>query len=103
MQCHPPNKLLPKLKDLKSFSIPYAVRDNTTSCAVYDLRASVSLMLHSICKKLKVGEFKPTTISFQIVNCFVKYSIGFLEDVSFHIGKLFIPYNFMGMEIEEDA
>jgi len=56
-------KLPPKIEDSGSSSIPYAVGDVSISRALCDLRASVSLMPYSICKRLQVGELKPTTIS----------------------------------------
>jgi len=46
------NKLPPKLSNPGSFSIPCSVGDVTISRALCDLRASVSLMPFSICKKL---------------------------------------------------
>jgi len=56
-------KLPPKIEDPGSFSIPYAVGDVSISRALCDLRATVSLMPYSICKRLQVGELKRTTIS----------------------------------------
>jgi len=47
-----PNKLPPKLSDLGSFSIPCSIGGLTISRALCNLRASVSLMAYSICKKL---------------------------------------------------
>jgi len=40
----------------------------------------MSLMPYSICKWFQVGELKPTTIFIQLVDRFVKYPIGLLED-----------------------
>ena len=62
------NKLPLKLSDLGSFSIPCSVGGLTISRALCDLGASVSLMPYSICKKLQVGDLKPTTISLQLTN-----------------------------------
>jgi len=62
------NKLLPKLLDPGSFSIPCSVRGLTISKALCDLRASVSLIPYSICKKLQVGDLKPTAISLQLAD-----------------------------------
>ena len=75
------NKLPPKLSDPGSFSIPCSVGDMTISKALCDLGASVSLMPYSICKKLQVGELKPTTISLQLADRSVKYLFDILEDV----------------------
>ena len=74
------NSLL-SFSDPGSFSIPYSVGDVTISRALCDLGASVSLMPYSICKKLKVGNLKPTTISLQLADRSVMYHTGILEDV----------------------
>ena len=75
------NKQPPKLSDPESFSIPYSVGDITISRALCNLGASVSLMPYSICKKLRVGELKPTAISLQLADRSVKYPLDILEDV----------------------
>jgi len=91
------NNLPPKLKDPRSFSILCVVGDITISQALCDLEAS------SMCKRLHVGELKPTIILIQLVDCFVKCHIRVLEDVPLQVGKFFIPYDFIVMEMEEDA
>ena len=67
------NKLPPKLSDPGSFSIPCSVGDVTIRKALCDLGPSVSLMPFSICKKLQMGDLKPTTISLQLADRSVKY------------------------------
>jgi len=62
------NKLPPKLEDLGSFFILCAVGDVAISRAFCDLGASVNLMPYSICKRLQVGELKPTMISIQLAD-----------------------------------
>ncbi|XP_019190798.1 PREDICTED: uncharacterized protein LOC109185273 [Ipomoea nil] len=52
--------LPPKLKDPGSFSIPCIVGGFVVSRALCDLGASVSLMPYSLCKRLNLGEPKPT-------------------------------------------
>jgi len=63
----------------------------------------MSLMPYSICNKLQVGELKPTTISLQLADRSVKYPLGILEVVPLQVGKLFIPCDFVVMEMEEDS
>jgi len=60
-------------------------------------------MRYSICKWLQVGELKPTTISIQLADRFVKYPIGMLEEVPLQVGKIFIPCDFVIIKMEEDA
>ncbi|XP_058000800.1 uncharacterized protein LOC131179101 [Hevea brasiliensis] len=96
------NKLPPKLKDPRSFSIPCHIGDTSIDKVLCDLGASVSLMPLSICEKLKVGELKPTTISLQLADRPIKYPVGILENVPLKVGKFFIPVDFVVLEMEED-
>ncbi|XP_039128971.1 uncharacterized protein LOC120265134 [Dioscorea cayenensis subsp. rotundata] len=62
------NKLPPKLKDPGNFLIPCEIWATSFEKALCDLSASVSLMPLSVCKKLDMGELKPTTISLQLTD-----------------------------------
>ncbi|XP_021730997.1 uncharacterized protein LOC110697903 [Chenopodium quinoa] len=97
------NTLPKKLGDPGSYSIPVKLGDIEINRALCDLGASVSLMPLSICKKLQMGEVKPTRISLQLANRSVKFPLGVLEDVPLRVGKFFIPCDFVVMEMEEDA
>ena len=57
------NKLPENLKNPRSFSILCALGNVQISKALCDLRASVSLIPLSICKKLNMGDPKPTSMS----------------------------------------
>ncbi|KAJ8752535.1 hypothetical protein K2173_004823 [Erythroxylum novogranatense] len=82
------NKLPPKLKDPGSFSIPWS---------------SVSLMPLSLCRKLDLGELTPTTIALQLADRSVKYSVGVLEDGPIKVGNLYVPVDFVILEMEKDT
>ncbi|XP_057248189.1 uncharacterized protein LOC125493537 [Beta vulgaris subsp. vulgaris] len=97
------NKLPKKLGDPGSYSIPVKLGDIEIKKALCDLGASVSLMPLSFCKKLQMGEPKPTRISLHLADRTVKYPLGILEDVPLRVGKFFIPCDFVVMEMEEDA
>ncbi|XP_019427203.1 PREDICTED: uncharacterized protein LOC109335524 [Lupinus angustifolius] len=56
-----------------------------------------------VCKKLEVGELKPTTISLQLADKSVKFSIGILEDVTIKVEKFFILADFVILEMEENS
>ncbi|XP_010684207.1 uncharacterized protein LOC104898795 [Beta vulgaris subsp. vulgaris] len=96
-------KLPKKLGDPSSYSIPVKLGDIEIKNALCDLGASVSLMPLSICKKLNMGELKPTRISLQLPDRTIKFPLGILEDVPLRVGKFFIPCDFVVMEMEEDA
>ncbi|XP_021754572.1 uncharacterized protein LOC110719901 [Chenopodium quinoa] len=89
--------------DPGSYSNPVKLGDIEINRALCDLGVSVSLMPLSICKKLQMGEIKPTRISLQLANRSVKFPLGVLKDVPLCVGKFFIPCDFVVMEMEEDA
>ncbi|XP_021683717.2 uncharacterized protein LOC110667228 [Hevea brasiliensis] len=97
------NKLPPKLKDPRSFSIPCLISNMNIDKALYNKGASVSLMPLSTCQKLNVGELKWTTISLQLADRYVKYPIGILENIPIKIGKFFIPTDFIVLEKDKDV
>ncbi|XP_019149851.1 PREDICTED: uncharacterized protein LOC109146653 [Ipomoea nil] len=97
------NKLLPKLRDPGSFSIPCVIGGSLVQRALCDLGASVSLMPYSLCQKLQLGEPKPTSMTLQLADRSVKYPIGILEDVPVKIDKFYILGDFVVLEMEEDA
>ncbi|KAJ8765482.1 hypothetical protein K2173_014604 [Erythroxylum novogranatense] len=97
------NKLPPKLKDLGSFSIPCQIGKITIERALCDLGSSVSLMPLSLCRKLDLGELTPTTVSLQLADRSVKYSVGVLEDVPIKVGILYVPVDFVILKMEEDT
>ncbi|XP_017973542.1 PREDICTED: uncharacterized protein LOC108661411 [Theobroma cacao] len=96
------NKLPPKLKDPRSFSIPYIVGGFKFTKALCDLGASVSIMPLSIAKKLGLNEIQPTTVSLQLADRTIKYPIGIIKDVLVKVGHLYISVDFIVLEMEED-
>jgi len=76
------NMLPAKIKDPVSFSIPCLIGNVSINHALCDLGSSVSFMPLSLCEKLELGEKRPTTISLQLVERSLKYSVGVLEDAN---------------------
>ncbi|XP_057999070.1 uncharacterized protein LOC131177911 [Hevea brasiliensis] len=97
------NKLPPMLKNLGNFSIPYSIGALNIDRAFCDLGASMSLLPLSICKKLKLGELKPTTISVQLADRSIKYPIRILKNILLKVGKFFILVDFIVLDMEEDV
>jgi len=50
-----------------------------------------------------MGELRPTRISIQLADCSVKFPVGMLENVPMRIGQLYIPTDFIIMDIKEDS
>lgn len=88
---------------LGSFSIPCVIGNTIIDRELCDLGVSVSLMPLSICKRLDLGELKPTKMSLQVADRSIKYPLGLLEDVDIIIGQFYIPIDFIVMDIEEDS
>ncbi|XP_058003699.1 uncharacterized protein LOC131180103 [Hevea brasiliensis] len=97
------NKLPPKLKDPGRFSIPCLIGNINIGESICDLGASVSLIPLLICKKLHVGELKPTIILLQLADQSMKYPVGILENIPIKVGKFFILVDFVVLEMKEDV
>ena len=57
------SKILTKLKDPGSFTIPYSIGNRYAGRAFCDLGASINLMPLSMFKQLGVGECRPKTVT----------------------------------------
>ncbi|XP_021725321.1 uncharacterized protein LOC110692600 [Chenopodium quinoa] len=97
------NKLPQKLGDPGSYAIPVKIGDLEAMDALCDLGESVSFMPYSIAKGLKVGDLKPTRMSLQLADRMVRLPLGILEDVPVQVGRVFVPCDFVVMEMEEDT
>ncbi|XP_017982306.1 PREDICTED: uncharacterized protein LOC108663232 [Theobroma cacao] len=96
------NKLPSKLKDPGSFSIPCTIGRFKFTKALCDLGASVSIMPLSITEKLGLNEIQPTAVSLQLADRTINYLVGIIDDVLVKVGHLYIPVDFIMLEMEED-
>ncbi|KAL0394779.1 UNVERIFIED_CONTAM: hypothetical protein Slati_4444100 [Sesamum latifolium] len=97
------NKLLPKLKDSGSFSIPCTIENTDFDKALCDLGASVNLMSYSIFEKLGMHELTLTIITLQQADRSIKYPMEIVEDVLVKVEKFIIPVDFIVLDMEEDV
>ncbi|XP_050909569.1 uncharacterized protein LOC127123390 [Lathyrus oleraceus] len=77
-------------------------RNHVIDKALLDLGANVSLMTLAVCNGLNLGEMQPTRTSLQLADRSVKYPIGILKDIIVRIDQLYIPTDFIVMDIKED-
>ena len=49
-----------------------------------------------------IGELKSIRMILQLADCSVKYPAGIIEDVPIKVGEVYIPADFVVMEMEED-
>jgi hypothetical protein len=97
------NNMPPKLKDPGSFSIPCVIGKFVIDKALCDLGASISVIPLTICKRLSMGELRPTKMSVQLADRSIKYPVGILENVPVRVGQFYIPTYFIIMDIKEDT
>ncbi|XP_010248092.1 PREDICTED: uncharacterized protein LOC104591019, partial [Nelumbo nucifera] len=96
------NKLPPKLKDPRSFSIPCTIGNAEFEKALCDLGASINLMPYSIFKRLGLHKLTSTTITLQLADRSIKYPRGIVEDVLVKVGNFIILADFIVLDMEED-
>ncbi|XP_062109428.1 uncharacterized protein LOC133820410 [Humulus lupulus] len=53
--------------------------------------------------RLKLGEARPTTVSFKMADRSIKHPRGVIEDVLVKVGKFIFPADFIILDMEEDA
>ncbi|XP_020417895.1 uncharacterized protein LOC109948637 [Prunus persica] len=94
-------KLLPKLKDPGSFSIPCIVCDFKFQKALLDLGAYINLMQYHVYEKLNLGKLQATSVSIQLANRTIRYPKVILEDVLVNVEELILPADFLVLEMEE--
>ena len=87
--------------DTKSFTIPVTFGEVLVNKALADLRASVSIMSLSLCKRIN-AEIKPTRMSLQLADRSVRFPFGVVEDLPVQIGKFYVPCDFVILDIVED-
>ncbi|KAF5476972.1 hypothetical protein F2P56_003656 [Juglans regia] len=95
-------KLPPKLKNPRSFTIPYTIGNSYIDKALRNLGASINLMPLSVFKKLGLGEAKPTTISLQLADKSIEYPRGLIQDILVKVDKFIFPTNFIVLDMGED-
>ena len=59
-----------------------------------DLGASVNLMPYSVYLQLGLGELKPTTMTLQLADRFVKILRGIVKDVLIKVDAFYFPVDF---------
>ncbi|XP_070682378.1 uncharacterized protein [Malus domestica] len=96
------HKLPPKKKDPGSFTISCTIGNCDFSSALIDLGASVNLMPYSVFKRVGEGELKPTSSIIQLADRSITYPRGVIEDVIVKVDNLYLPADFMVLDMDED-
>ncbi|XP_037441880.1 uncharacterized protein LOC119310144 [Triticum dicoccoides] len=96
------NSMPEKLDDPGSFCVPCVIGNKTYS-ALCDLVSSVSVLPHSVSKRMILGELNPTAITLQLANRTYRKPVGILEDVPIKVGKFAYPLDFVVLDIEDKS
>ncbi|XP_021741171.1 uncharacterized protein LOC110707467 [Chenopodium quinoa] len=91
-----------KEKDPRCFTLLVKVGNMEARGTVVDLGASVSLIPLSIAQKLNIGMI-PTRKTIKLADRSVKLPCGELEDVPIQVRYIYVPYDFVVMDMEEDV
>jgi hypothetical protein len=68
--------------------------------ALLDLGASVNLLPYSVYLQLGLEELKPTSMTLQLADRYVKIPRGIVEDVLIKVDKFYFPMDFIVLDIE---
>jgi len=93
------NKLPPKLKDPRSFTIFCIIGNHFLDKVLSDLGASINLMPLFVFRKLGLREAKPTTVSLQLADRSIKFPRGVIKDVLVTVDKLYFPADFIVLDM----
>ena len=93
----------PKLWDPSSFSIPCVIGSETIEKAMCDLGASIRLLPLSLFKRMGICESKPTEMTWKLADRTTIRPEGFIEDILVKVGGIYIPADFVVVDIEEDS
>lgn len=95
--------LLPKLKDLGSFTIPCTIGRMEGMNALCDIGASINFMPLLVFRRLQLTEAKPTTMTLQLADRSLAHPSGVIEDELVKVNKLIFPADFIVLDMEEDT
>ena len=96
------NKLPPKLKDSRSFTVLCTINNVEFSKVISDLGASVLLIPLTVARQLGMNKLKHTNISLQLIDRSIRHLLGIFENVLIKIRKFIIPVDFIVLDMEED-
>ncbi|XP_017647754.1 uncharacterized protein LOC108487931 [Gossypium arboreum] len=96
------NKLPPKLKDPRSFTILCSIGNHYLGKALYDLGASNNLLPLSTFRKLGIGHMKSTIVTLQLIDRSLAQLEGKIKDVLVCADKFIFLVDFIILDYEVD-
>ncbi|CAN6712238.1 unnamed protein product [Malus baccata var. baccata] len=96
------HKLPPKKQDPGSFTFSCTIGNSNFKRALIDLGASINLMPFSVFQRLRQGEIKPTSVILELADHSVAYPRRIIEDVIIKVDNLYLPADFVILDMDED-
>ena len=96
-------KLPKKCKDLGTFTIPCTIGKTQFEKAMFDLGASINVMLYSIYSSLNHEPLEEIGVVIQLADRSNVYPRGVVEDVLVQVNELVFPANFYILDMEDEA
>nr|GEU91153.1 reverse transcriptase domain-containing protein [Tanacetum cinerariifolium] len=96
------NKLQRKLRDPGKFLIPCEFPGMDECLALADLGASINLMPLFVWEALSLSKLTPTCMTLELADRSVSKPIGIAKDVSFKVGVVHFPADFVVVDFEPD-
>jgi len=78
------------------------IGSETVEKALCDLRASVSLLPLSLFKRIRIGELKPSEMILKLADRSTIQIVGFVEDIPIKIEGIYIPADFVVVDIPKE-
>ncbi|PHU17739.1 hypothetical protein BC332_13434 [Capsicum chinense] len=94
--------LVQKKADLGAFTIHNTIGPLEFAKALYDLGASINLMLLVVYKKLGYGDPTPINMRLVMADRYVKWPIGILYDVFVKVASFIFPADFVILDCKVD-
>ena len=93
-------KYVPKYKDPSCPIILYIIGGYRIDRALIYLSSSVILPPYSVYKELDLGELKPTRVTLELADRFVKVPRGIIEDVLIQVDIVYYPMDFIVLDTQ---
>ncbi|XP_070040070.1 uncharacterized protein [Nicotiana tomentosiformis] len=97
------HSVAPKLEYPGAFAIPCTIGSADFAKALCDLGVSINLMPYSVCKTLRIGQPRPTSMKLQMVDRTMKRPLGIIDDVLVRVDKFILPADFVILDCEMDS
>ncbi|XP_022871117.1 uncharacterized protein LOC111390329 [Olea europaea var. sylvestris] len=95
------HRIPPKLKDPRSFTLPYSIGNLHDINCLIDSGASINLIPLPLYRKLGLGDLKAASIILQLADQSLKHPYEIVKDILIKAGEFIFPADLIILDIEE--